>query len=104
MTSFSPIVGYRRRVKGNKIVRYACGGTLINRRCVLTAAHCHYKTKPSKRISKVVLGDYDLSTNPDCLAGASAANGCWKPKQQFHIPSSDVIAHEKFTPGMRIQM
>ena len=93
---FFPITGYRRRVKGKQIVRYACGGTLINRRYVVTAAHCHDKTKPSKRISEVVLGDYDLSKNPDCLAGAPAANGCWKPKQQFYIQSSDVIVHEKF--------
>jgi len=93
---FIAALGYRRRDKGKQITRYACGGTLINRRYVVTAAHCHDKTKATKRISEVVLGDYDLSKNPDCLPGAPQSDGCWKPRQQFYITPSDVIVHEKF--------
>ena len=84
-------LGYRRTKKGKEIVRYACGGTLINRRYVVTAAHCHDGKKPEKSISEVILGDYDLSMDPDC-----EGSNCWKPVQRFRIYPSDVTVHEKW--------
>ena len=90
------ILGYQRQSKGKEVVRYACGATLINRRYVVTAAHCHDASKTAKQISEVVIGDYDLSKNPDC--GTEDKN-CFKPIQRFYITPSDVIVHENWNPS-----
>ena len=88
------IAGYKRKVKGKVVTRYACGGTLINRRYVITAAHCQGEERRNQ-IAEVVLGDYDLSLDPDCQEGDSA---CWKPAQRFPVSSKNVIIHEYWNP------
>lgn len=77
------------------MTRYACGGTLINRRYVITAAHCQGEDKRNQ-IAEVVLGDYDLSRNPDC--NGKFETDCWKPVQRFDVASRDVKMHENWNP------
>ena len=69
---------------------------MINRRYVVTAAHCHDPKGPiEKRIAEVVLGDYDLGTNPDCVKTKEKGLQCYnKPVQRFTVQESDITVHE----------
>ena len=74
-----------RRINNRDSAIYKCSGSLINRRYVLTAAHCHSKENPVKY---VIVGDHDLDKDPDC------DNGC--PKAQVFRPDGNIIIHENF--------
>jgi len=45
--------------------------------------------------SEVVLGDYDLSKDPDCNEEDGA---CWKPVQRFYVTEEDITVHEYWNP------
>ena len=94
---FTALLGKKakKRAQGTAITVkvFTCGGTLINLRYVVTAAHCHHPTLRRKQISLVRLGEYEVTdyTAPDC-----AGSFCLEPPQDFDIKPEDITVHPDY--------
>ncbi|KAL4711112.1 hypothetical protein ACJJTC_009483 [Scirpophaga incertulas] len=57
-------IGFTNKDTGN--VRFACSGSIIFKKVVLTAAHCALAKPDGYKLSTVVVGEWDMGKSPDC--------------------------------------
>merc|ERR1711935_15042 len=86
---FIALIGYDPPGFGSDIF-YTCGGSLINKHYILTAAHCI--DTGNGRPVEVVLGEHRVDTDPDC----SGDGKCSPTKITRGI--KEIITHEGYDP------
>ncbi|BES99608.1 Tryp_SPc [Nesidiocoris tenuis] len=77
-------VGFTNKITNR--IDYLCAGSIINKRVVLTAAHCALAKTATHQIACVRVGEYNVNSDPDCTLGICA-------KSSTDVPLSHIIVH-----------
>ncbi|XP_011874753.1 PREDICTED: uncharacterized protein LOC105565840 [Vollenhovia emeryi] len=85
-------IGYSMPDAGETL-SYRCGGTIISKLYVVTAAHCVADLPENFKVNGIRLGEHNTLTDPDCEKGF-----CAEPVQDF-LPES-IIIHEDYNNPM----